>query len=90
MGKQNSKAKIKTKELSDQEKQLVIYNDNHHSFDYVIDTLMSVCEYELEQAEQCAFLTHYRGQCTIKSGKKVDLLNYMEGLIIKGLYVEII
>ena len=34
------------------EKKLVLYNDNHNSFQYVMLTLSSVLNYTLEQSEQ--------------------------------------
>lgn len=45
---------------------LVLANDDIHSFDYVIEALVKVCGHTLEQAEQCAFITHYKGRCEVK------------------------
>ncbi len=50
------------------QKSLVLYNDDHNTFDYVIDSLVEVCEHQPEQAEQCAFFVHYKGKCEIKTG----------------------
>ncbi len=47
---------------------LVLYNDDYHTFDYVIDTLIDVCEHEPEQAVQCTLLVHYKGKCDVKKG----------------------
>ena len=41
---------------------LVLYNDDIHSFDFVIETLIEVCEHEHLQAEQCAFIAHHNGK----------------------------
>ena len=57
-----------TVELLDEEKSLLLLNDDVNTFDYVIETLMKVCGYTLEQAETCAIITHYKGQCAVKSG----------------------
>ena len=41
---------------------LVLYNDEHNTFDHVIDMLVSVCGHEPTQAEQCALLVHFKGK----------------------------
>jgi len=53
---------------------LVLLNDDFNTFDFVIDTLIEICNHESEQAEQCATLTHYRGFCEIKNGDVKDLI----------------
>lgn len=73
-----------------QEHELVLVNDNHHSFDFVIDTLIEVCHHEVDQAEQCATLTHYKGKCVIKVGKKQELEPLHSEILERGLVVEII
>ena len=47
---------------------LVLFNDDVNTFDWVIETLVEVCEHEFIQAEQCAYIVHYKGKCTVKSG----------------------
>jgi len=63
--------KKKTKKIrSDlsQENFLILHNDQVHSFDYVIDALIEVCEHGYEQATQCTLITHYKGKCDVKKG----------------------
>ena len=50
------------------QKSLILYNDDFNTFDYVIDSLIEVCDHQAEQAEQCAFFVHYKGKCEIKNG----------------------
>ena len=50
------------------ERQLVIHNDDFNTFDFVIRTLMEVCNHQPEQAEQCTLIIHYKGKCTVLSG----------------------
>ena len=50
------------------ERFLVLHNDDVHTFDYVIETLIDVCEMDAVQAEQCTFLVHYKGKCDVKKG----------------------
>jgi ATP-dependent Clp protease adaptor protein ClpS len=48
-------------------KTLIIHNDEFHSFDFVIETLIEVCGHEPLQAEQCTFIIHYSGKCAVKT-----------------------
>ena len=52
---------------------LMLSNDDFHTFDYVMDTLVKVCGHSREQAEQCAFLVHYKGKCDVKRGSLKEL-----------------
>ena len=54
------------------EDQKIICTDKS-SIDFVIDSLIRVCDHTLEQAEQCTILVHYKGKCTVKSGEYKDL-----------------
>ena len=47
---------------------LILFNDNEHSFDYVIACLIKFCGHEPQQAEQCALIADLVGQCTVKYG----------------------
>ena len=64
---------------------LILCNDNYNTFQYVMDTLISICKHSKEQAEQCAMITHYKGQCDIKLGKIELLEDIKKNLIEKGL-----
>lgn len=47
---------------------LVVYNDDHNTFDHVIERLVTICNHTVVQAEQCAVIIHFKGKCTVKSG----------------------
>lgn len=47
---------------------LILHNDEVHSFDYVIEALIEICQLGYEQAAQCTLITHYKGKCDIKKG----------------------
>ena len=49
--------------------EIVLYNDDINTFDHVINSLVRICRHTSEQAEQCAILVHYKGQCTVKTGE---------------------
>jgi ATP-dependent Clp protease adaptor protein ClpS len=47
---------------------LIVWNDEVNTFEWVIDTLMEVCNHSYEQAEQCAYIIHYKGKYSVKDG----------------------
>ncbi|CAM4127387.1 ATP-dependent Clp protease adaptor ClpS [Cytophagaceae bacterium 50C-KIRBA] len=69
--------------------QLVVYNDEVNSFDYVIMTLMEVCEHSSEQAEQCTLQIHFRGRCGVKSGDFDELVSMRNEICRRGISAEI-
>ena len=46
--------------------QIMLYNDDYNTFDYVIELLIEICDHTYEQAEQCAVLVHFSGKCPVK------------------------
>jgi len=75
---------------TDEVYKLVLHNDDVHTFDYVIDSLIEVCKHSLEQAEQCTILVHFKGKCTVKTGS-IDILKPMhEKLLSRELTSEIV
>jgi len=70
--------------------EIVLYNDDVNTFDFVIDSLVKVCEHTLEQAEQCTVLVHYKGKCTVKTGEYKDLEPRCSKLLQLGLSAEIV
>lgn len=75
--------------LEDSGCSLVLYNDDVHTFDYVIKSLMDICRHTQEQAEQCAILVHCHGKCTVKHGPYNFLLPMHTALLDKQLTSEI-
>jgi ATP-dependent Clp protease adaptor protein ClpS len=59
----------KTKKSFKKENLLILHNDDVHSFDYVIDALIDICDHGYEQAEQCTMITHFKGKCDVKKGE---------------------
>ena len=90
----SSKEKIQEEfdvlELRANEHQIVLFNDDIHSFDYVIDSLIDVCEHTIEQAEQCTYLVHFKGKCTVKTGELKELKPRCSKLLELGLSAELI
>lgn len=76
-------------ELEFQERELVVFNDDYNTFDHVIRTLIEICEHTPEQAEQCTWLIHYKGKCTVKFGAFEDLVPMRQGICERGISAEI-
>lgn len=70
--------------------EIVLFNDDVNTFDHVINVLISVCNHSAIQAEQCAMIVHYKGQCTVKTGDIDELLPKCRKLQQEGLSAEII
>ncbi|MEZ4951562.1 MAG: ATP-dependent Clp protease adaptor ClpS [Saprospiraceae bacterium] len=47
--------------------ELLVYNDDHNTFDWVIDSFMEVLEHSHEQSEQLALIIHFKGKATVKT-----------------------
>ena len=86
----SSKSKKGSNKSSLKNKSLLLYNDDFNSFDHVIDCLVTICDHNPVQAEQCALITHINGCCEIASGTLSDLDPLQEDLVLYGLNVGII
>jgi ATP-dependent Clp protease adaptor protein ClpS len=54
-------------------KDLIVFNDDFNTFEHVIATLIKVCRHTTEQAEQCTWIIHHKGKCTVKTGAFEEL-----------------
>ena len=70
-------------------RKLILFNDDVHSFDFVIEALIEVCEHELLQAEQCTIIVHFKGKCAVKQGSYEKLEPMCTALLERGLTAEI-
>ncbi len=80
---------LEEEEVEVEGKQIVLYNDDVNSFDFVIAALIKVCKHEAIQAEQCTYLVHYKGKCSVKKGSFEDLEPMCTALLDRGLTAEI-
>ncbi len=71
------------------ERSLILFNDDVNTFDWVIECLIEICEHEVEQAEQCTYIIHYKGKCDVKHGSFEDLEPRLKELHRRGLSAEI-
>lgn len=71
-------------------KNLVVFNDDVNTFDHVIKTLIKVCNHSAEQAEQCAWIIHYKGKCAVKTGSPIDLKPKKEAICEAGIDARVL
>ncbi len=69
--------------------QLILYNDDYNTFEWVIESLIKVCQHHPQQAEQCSMIVHFKGKCTVKEGSKDRLSPLKEALVDRGLSATI-
>ena len=70
--------------------EIILHNDDVNTFDFVIESLINVCEHTPEQAEQCTILVHYKGKCSVKTGEYKELESRCVKLLDLGLSAEIV
>ena len=81
--RENIKDKPGSRLLKNDLHNLVLHNDDINTFDFVIDSLIDICQHNIEQAEQCAYITHYKGKCDVKKGPFEILVPLKEKLVDK-------
>jgi len=64
---------------------LVVYNDDHNTFDWVIQCFMDVCQHTQEQSEQLSLLVHFKGKATVKTASFEILKPMKDALVERGL-----
>ncbi len=89
MSKEKTRGSEGTQFLETQIRELVVHNDDFNTFDFVIKTLIEVCEHEPEQAEQCTLVIHYNGKCAVNSGDYHSLEPKYREIINRGITATI-
>jgi len=74
---------------AEENKFLILHNDNYNHFDFVVRSLVDVCGHTEEQAEQCTLIAHLKGSCEVKQGALKRLITYHKQLTLKNLTVTI-
>ncbi len=69
----------------DQAYKLIVYNDDFNTFDWVIESFVTILKHSAEQAEQLSYLIHFKGKATVKSGAKKELKPLKDALVDRGL-----
>ena len=76
--------------LDDMGATLMVWNDDVNTFDWVIQSLIEVCDHTPEQAEQCTLLIHYKGKCDVKKGSYEELVPMKDALHDRGISADIL
>ena len=64
---------------------LLVYNDDHNSFDWVIECFTEILHHTNQQAEQLALLIHLKGKATVKTAPRNELQPKKDALVDRGL-----
>ena len=64
---------------------LIVWNDEVNTFEWVIDTLMEICGHSHEQAEQCAYIIHFQGKYAVKNGSYDELKPKCDAITDRGI-----
>lgn len=70
---------------TDEPYSLIVWNDEVNTFEWVIETLIEVCGHTSEQAEQCAYLIHYKGKYAVRNGSYEELKQYCDAITERGI-----
>ena len=65
--------------------QLIVYNDDFNTFDWVIQCFEEILNHTHTQAEQLAMIIHFKGKATVKTAPKNVLKPKKDALIDRGL-----
>lgn len=68
---------------------LIVWNDEVNTFEWVIDTLMEVCGHSYEQAEQCSYIIHFKGKYGVKQGSYEELKPQCDAITDRGINATI-
>jgi ATP-dependent Clp protease adaptor protein ClpS len=65
--------------------QLIVWNDEINTFEWVIETLVDICGHSAEQAEQCALIIHSQGKYAVKYGSYEILKPLCDAITDRGI-----
>jgi ATP-dependent Clp protease adaptor protein ClpS len=68
---------------------LIIYNDDVNTFEFVIESLIEICKHNSIQAEQCTWIIHHNGKCAVKRGGVEKLKPMAEAFLNRGISAKI-
>lgn len=89
MVKEKTRPSDRGQQLSSENKDLLVHNDDFNTFDFVIKTLIEVCKHEPEQAEQCTLIIHHNGKCVVRTGDYSTLEPMYREILNRGITATI-
>jgi len=84
-----TKEQVTVDEKAVESKDLIIYNDDVNTFDFVIESLVKICGHSSIQAEQCTWIIHHNGKCSVKRGVFEKLKPMAEAFLDRGISAKI-
>lgn len=69
--------------------ELIVYNDEVNTFDWVIKCFVEVCDHTAEQAEQLSLIVHFKGKATVKTDAWSVVKPMKDSLVDRGLSAEV-
>ncbi|MEO6818737.1 MAG: ATP-dependent Clp protease adaptor ClpS [Ginsengibacter sp.] len=69
--------------------QLIVWNDEVNTFEWVIDTLIEICGHSQTQAEQCAIIIDSKGKYAVKNGEYETLKPMRDNITDRGINATI-
>ena len=71
--------------VTSKKSEVIVFNDDHNTFDWVIQCFMEVCNHAFDQSEQLSLLIHYKGKASVKAGTLSELKPIKDSLVERGL-----
>ena len=75
----------KVEEKVGETNELVVYNDDHNTFDWVIQCFIEILNHSYQQSEQLSLLVHFKGRAAVKTAPFKVLKPFKDALIDRGL-----
>jgi len=67
------------------EAQLLVYNDDFNTFDWVIQCFVEILSHSHQQAEQLSLIIHFKGKAIVKTAGFNELRPFKDALVDRGL-----
>ena len=80
---------LEVKDRTTKAREIILPNGDVNPFEHVIVSQIEICGHEPLQAEQCAWLVHHMGKCSVKRGAYNALRPLCEALCERGLSADI-
>lgn len=65
--------------------QIVVYNDDFNTFQWVIECFIDVLKHSSQQSEQLSIMIHYKGKASVKQAAMQELRPLKDALVERGL-----
>lgn len=65
--------------------EIIVYNDDVNTFEWVIQCFEEILHHTQEQAEQLSLIVHFKGKAIVKTGHFEELHPLKDALVDRGL-----